>query len=205
MKRLIDLQTPEDFSEFSEILSKISDSNIVGTLKQVAARPDGLYNYTDLQQAVADSKVVVQIDNGYLYVTVQNLRRVDVRKLKTMWNTVLTRGTQQFRKGLANDYIMVIDIIKDELQKGFVYCITAAQPTFVSGDGDNDLMFAFSLENARCSKDEVSQYDVEYEAALREESGNEVYNFNDDVDDDNNNSEDTFDENSDIIDNSSFI
>lgn len=204
MKRLIDIESPEELNEFSEILSKISNSNIVGTLKQVLARPDGLYNYTDLQQAVSDSKVLVQIANGYLYITVQNLRRVDVRKLKTMWNTVLARGTQQFRKGQANDYIMVVDIVKDELQKGFVYCITAAQPIFVSGDGDNDLVFVFPLENARCSKDEVSIYDVDYEVALREESGNDVYNFNEDTDDDEG-SEDTFDENSDIIDNSKYI
>lgn len=206
MKKLIELETDKDFEEFQEILSKVRDGHVVGTLKQVVTKPDGSYNYVDIQQNVAESKAILQINGNYFYVTIQNLRRVDVRKIQTMWNMVLQRGTGRFVKGEANDYVMTVDVVRDELEKGFVYCITAVQPIFVSGDGSNDLTIVFELGNVRCAKDEVSLYDVEYEAAIREESGNEVYKtstYEDDFADEN--EDDSFDENEDIVSNDGYM
>lgn len=205
MKKLIELETDKDFEEFQEILSKVHEGHVLGTLKQVVAKPDGSYNYVDLQQNVAESKPILQVNGNYFYITIQNLRRVDARKIQTMWNMVLQRGTGRFAKGEANDYVLTVDVIRNELQKGFVYCISAVQPIFVSGDGSNDLTLAFELTNVRCAKDEVSQYDVDYEAALREESGNEVYKistYEDDFAD--NGEEERFDENDDIVSNDEY-
>lgn len=205
MKKLVELETDRDFEEFQEILAKVREGHVVGTLRQVAAAPNGGYNYVDLQQNVVESNAVLRINGNYFYVTIQNIRRVDVRKLQTMWNMVLQRGTKQFSKGEANDYLLTVDILRDELHKGFVYCVSAVQPILASGEGDNDLTLVFELGNVRCSKDEISQYDVDYEAALREESGNEVYKFHTYEDDFTDDKEDAFSENDDIVNNDEYI
>lgn len=41
-------------------------------------------------------------------------------------------------------------------------------------------MFVFSMNNVRCAKEEASIYDLDYEVALREESGSDVYQFDTD-------------------------
>lgn len=186
MKKLTELETDKDFEEFGEILSKVSNGNIIGTLRQVVTKPDGSgYNYVDVQQAVSQSKTLVQVNENYLYITVQNVRSDDVRKIQTMWNMVLQRGTQCFVKGKANDYMLTVDLVRNELEtEGRVYCISAIQPVFMSSEGNRDLTVVFAFDNVRCAKDEVSMYDVEYEAAIREESGNDVYKISDSDDED---------------------
>lgn len=175
MKKLTELATDADFEELEEILSKVSNSNIVGTLRQ-AVEHNGEYNFVDIEQAVSESKTVISINEGFIYFAVQNVQNESVRRIQSMWDIVLQRGTGRFVKGEANDYVLTVDLVCNELEgKGLVYCISAIQPVFVSSDNTRTLMLAFPLENARCAKDEVSLYDVEYEAALREESGNEVY------------------------------
>lgn len=201
MLRLTELKTDQDFEMFSEILDKIRDANIVATIKQVLVRQDGTFNYMDVRQTVSEAKASVQVNNGYLYVVAQNVRKLDVRRLKDMWSTVVARGTSQFTKGQPNDYCLTIDITKDELQQGYVYCLTGVQPIFVSSDGDNDLTFVFSFDNVRCAKDEVSPYDVDYEVALREQAQDSAYQYDDDEDED----DTTFDENDELLNNDDLL
>lgn len=177
MKRLIDLETDEEFSELSEIISEVCNGSIVATMRQAVKKPDGTYNYIDLQQGVTDAKSILQINGEYFYITIQDIRRTDVRKIMTMWNTVLQRGTNCYMKGEANDYLLTIDVVHNDQKKSLVYIVSAIQPVFVSGESDRDLMLVFSISDIRCSKDEVSMYDIEYEEALREESGDDVYKF----------------------------
>lgn len=199
MRKLTELETEEDFAELEEILSKVRSGNIIGTIRQ-AIKHDDEYSYIDIEQAVSESEPIVYINEEFLYITVQNVRSEQVRKIRTMWDMVLQRGTQRFVKGEANDYLLTIDLVRNELEgKGLVYCISAVQPVFVSNENNRTLMFAFPINSVRCSKDEISIYDVEYEAALREESGNDLYNmdiYNDEEDEENS---ETYEENKDII------
>lgn len=206
-KRLVELETKDDFAELTEILSKVHNAHAVGTIKQAAIDKNGEYSYIDLQQDVAESKTIFQINGDYFYITIQNLRRTDVKKMKTHWNTVLQRGTQQFKKGKENDYIFTIDVIQNELQVGFVYGISAAQPIFVSSDGDTDLVFVFPMENVMCSKSELSMYDIEYEESVREDSQNDVYNFKGEQEEEEKEEEfdETLDEAKEIISNDKYI
>lgn len=204
MRRLVDIETKEEFAELSEILAKVRNAHAVGTIKQAALKENGEYSYIDLQQDVTETRTILQIEGSYFYVTIENIRRNSVRKMKTMWNTVLQRGTQQFEKGKANDYLFTIDIVHNELEKGLVYSVSAVQPIFVSSDGDTDLKFVFPLDCARCSKDEVSMYDIEYEEAIREESGNDVYNFKNEDEDDEESNEESAEESEDFISNDKY-
>lgn len=199
MKRLTELETKEDFAELEEILSKVRSGNIIGTMRQAVKHNDE-YSYVDIEQAVSESEAIVYINEGFLYVVVQNVRNEQVRKIRTMWNMVLQRGTQRFVSGEANDYLLTIDLVCNELEgKGLVYCISAVQPVFVSSESNRALTLVFPINSVRCAKDEISLYDVEYEAALREESGNDVYNMDKYVGDEDDEGSDTYEENNDII------
>ena len=170
MRKLTELSTDSDFEEFSTILSKLHDSHAVITMKQAVQRKDGEYNYVDLQQTVTENRTTVQINGQFVFITLHNSRRPSSQKARTMWNTVLQRGTNQFKKGEANDYIFVLDMCRSELDKGTAYCLSAFQPIFMSGEGDSDLSFVFSLESVACGIESVSMYDIEYELENEEES-----------------------------------
>lgn len=180
MKRLIDLETDSEFQEFKEILSKVRAGNIIGTMKQAVSKGNGEYNYVDLQQIVGKATCIFQANGDYFYATVQGAGRATIDRLQSMWNTVLQRGTNRFLENQANDYIFTIDFAKDESEKGFFYCLSAVQPIFMSKAGNNSIMFVFSMNNVRCAKEEASIYDLDYEVALREESGSDVYQFDTD-------------------------
>lgn len=170
MRKLTELETDKDFEEFSLILSKLHDSHAVITMKQAVQRKDGEYNYVDLQQTVAENQTLVQINGQYMFITLRNARRKSSQKARVMWNTVLQRGTNQFKKGEANDYILVVDMCRSELEKGVAYCLSGFQPIFMSSEGDNDLTFVFTIGSAACGIEEVSMYDIEYELENEEES-----------------------------------
>lgn len=177
MKRLIDLETDSEFQELKEVLEKVRSGNILGTMKQAVATPDGNYSYIDLQQIVGTANCLFQMNGDYFYITAQHVGRATVGRMKSMWNTVLQRGTQKFQNGEANDYIFAIDVAKDESEHGYFYCISAAQPIFMTKESSDSITFVFSMNNVRCVKEEASIYDVEYDVALREEADSDVYQF----------------------------
>lgn len=176
MKKLVDFETQDDFLDFAKIIKKVANGDMVATIKQVAKNGD-TYNFFDVQQVVAQTKNSVQINGDFVYFVANDLMRTDVRKLKTLWNTVLQKGTQCFAKGEENSYLFQIDILKNEIEKGFVFSITGVQPIFVSGDGDKDLTFVFNINDVRCSEDAITMYDVEYEQLMRDASEDEVHRF----------------------------
>ncbi len=180
MKRLVDLQTDAEFAELSQILERVRHGDLVATLKQVVKKPNGEYGYIDLQkQAVNGINTILQSNDKWFYVTVQNVNDVNVRRLQSMWQTVLQRGTQQNKSGAANDYLMVLDVvrtdIKDGADEGFIYGITALQPVFGHADGRSNLMFCFEMGDVSCSKEAFNTAEIEFEISEREASGDVPY------------------------------
>lgn len=190
MKRLIDLSSNEDFAELSQILERLRHGDVVATLKQVMKKPDGSYAYADLQKMVVDkANPLLQMNGKWFYLTMQSINDQNTRKMHSMWNTVLQKGTQQAKAGKTNDYMMVIDVVRSDLEEGmarsFVYCITAIQPVICSPDGKGNLSFVFEIEDITCAKDPITAEELEFE--LSEET--EEPFFGDDDDDDDNSQE----------------
>lgn len=186
MKRLIDLQTNEDFAELTQILERLRHSDVVASLKQVMKKPDGTYAYVDLQKMVVETaNPLLQMNGKWFYLTMQSVNDNNTRKMHSMWNTVLQKGTQQNKAGKPNDYMMVIDIVRSDLEdgqsSGYVYCITGIQPVFCSPDGKGNLMFVFEIEDITCSKDAISAAELEFE--LSEEQDDSIFGLEDDEDD----------------------
>lgn len=210
LKRLIDFNTQEDFDMYKEVLDKISNGgNIVVTLKQASENPDGSYKYVDVRQVVSDVTPLIQMNDTFFYVTARDMRKLESRKIAQLWELYLQRGTKNFTEGKPNDYLLVIDIAKNELSEGHIYCLSAVAPAFAGMDVSHNFTFLFSVDDVRCTKDNISIYDVEYEASLREESGDEVHKFNSYEDEElgditDKDLEDEFDENDGFVDTSEF-
>lgn len=177
MIKLIDLTTDEDFEMYREVISKISNGNIVATLKQAIPHPDGGYTHVDIEQYVAVQKSIVQINGEFVYVTVRDMETPDCKKIKSMFNVMLQHGTQQFERGAANDYVLTIEVACNELHIGYTYILSCIQPIFISGDGDEDLTLVFLVGNVLVGKEAVSIYDVEYEMDMREAREDNVHKF----------------------------
>lgn len=177
MIRLVDIATDEDKALYREVLEKIKDGHVVGTLKQAIANPNGGYNYADLQQEVTRQQSIIQINGKYVYFTLMNLMKSEALKFHSIQRIVLGRGTHKFEKGEPNDYIYAVDLILNELELGWVYMLTGLQPIFMSSETEKDLTFVFDIEDVRCMKEPVTIYDVEYEQSIRDEMGDEVHKF----------------------------
>lgn len=193
MKQLIELSTDRDFEEFAEVLEKVRDSHAVGNLKQVVVNGEEC-NYTDLQRVVAETKVMFQINGDFCYVTLSTASRNDVQQIRNFWNTVLQRGTQRFKKGEVNDYLLTIDICRNELNDRTSYLVSCVQPVFVTSESERDLMLVFPLENVYFTKAEVDIYDLEYEMSTMDDS-----NINYGEYDDEEESEEEYNENDDFL------
>lgn len=185
MKRLIDLSSNEDFAELSQILERLRHGDVVATLKQVMKKPDGSYAYVDLQKMVVEkANPLLQMNGKWFYLTMQSINDNNTRKMHSMWNTVLQKGTQQSKAGKPNDYMMVIDVVRSDLEdgqaKGFVYCITAIQPVICSPDGKGNLAFVFEIEDITCAKDTITAEELEFELS---EEVEEPFFVSDDDDD----------------------
>ncbi len=183
MKRILELETDEEYAEFGEVLDKVNKGNMVCTLKQAIYSPKtDSYEYVDLRQIVTKSKVFAQVNSDYFYATVSDMRKTETYAVKELFNIVIQHGTQKYKKAEANDYLLVINIgnSNDLSSTGYIYTITGLQPIFVSGDGDRDLTLVFDLEKVYYSKDKVDIYEVEYNVAERREKGDDAYNPVDD-------------------------
>ena len=209
MIKLIDLTTDEDFEMYREVISKISNGNIVATLKQAIPHPDGGYTHVDIEQYVAVQKSIIQINGEFVYVTVRDMETPDCKKIKSMFNVMLQHGTQQFEKGAANDYVLTIEVACNELHIGYTYILSCIQPIFISGDGDEDLTLVFLIGNVLVGKEAVSIYDVEYEMDMREAREDNVHKFDFGDEDDTSTDEDDdnlliSDDGSDFVDTSDY-
>lgn len=205
--KLTDLKTDEEFDMFKEVLSRISAlGNTIVTLRQVSQNPDGSYKSIDLQQIGTETRALFRIDNTHCFVSIRG--DSNSKKIQSLWETVLQRGTSRFKKGQMNDYVLTIDIVAKEKNEdrtsSYDYILSCISPVFGGLDGNNAYTYVFDIEDVRCAKVRVDYQAIDYEIAIREESGDEVHNFDNSIDDsigDIIDEDEEFDENDDILSN----
>lgn len=171
MKRLTDLQGDADFAELDEILYKIKHGQINATLKQGSQKEDGTYVYVDVQKVSSDANPLLQINNNYVYVIIRNGRMESVKRIKSLWDILLQRGTQRSLQGLPNDYVLILDCLNFNDKTEWYYGITCVQPIIVSMDADGSITLCFDIADVNVTKEKVSIYDVNEEIAYRESIG----------------------------------
>lgn len=178
MKALIQLETDKEFSTFAEILRKIVENGkIVACIKQYIEDEDGYQQEeATIQRVVLEQGATVQVEGKLVYVTIQGLRKENVRKVQALWKTVVARGQSQFLKKQANDYYLTLDCVAIDEDAGFSYGFFGLHtPPFASSDGDDDLCFAFDLADCAVDKSHYNAHDAEYYAMVdAEENGSDL-------------------------------
>ena len=169
MTNLKDADTQAVFDVLKEVLNKCQKSDCVSTLKKFLQRSDGNLNKMDLQQKVLNSiSATIYINNNLIYVTLNTDSAADLKGVKAMWKTMLQRGTECTLNGEANDYALVIDLIRQELENNTVYTLSFIQPVFISLENDS-IMLVFESDNMFFGKEALTLDEIEYTEAIERE------------------------------------
>lgn len=178
MKKLVelDMDNERDRTALSTVLEKLSSAHLIVNLVQVVEK-NGEYEHNTLQTAVAQTPCHAQIalESGLAYITARNLKNTNVQKIKTLYETVLDRGTKRLLECQANDYYLEGQCVTIDKRKGKSYMYGfETTPLFASSDGDEDLKFAYPLTEGYISIDKYSEKDADYEAMKLLEKGKTV-------------------------------
>lgn len=167
MIRLVELKTDEDFNELSLTLEKLRHSDMVVTLKQSLASSDGTYAFTDIQKdVIEDANPLIQINGKWVYMTVQGIFRDNARKVQSMFSTFVQRGTLKAKNGGNNDYVMMVDVVRADINDGsgagLVYCISAIAPVIGSTDSKGNYTLVFEVSDVCIDKEVTTIEEIEF-------------------------------------------
>lgn len=207
MLSAVNANTKEQLAELSECLKKTKSCEVVATLKQFAESANGKVQSVDIQTVTAVSKNLINVNDGLVYAELSEREGSlnDLKKIRSMWQAVLNRGTTCFMRGEANDYGIAIDLICSELENGKVYCVSFFNPSFMAGE-DRGISFATPIEQFMFGIEELSLSEIEYEEELRAESGyGSTYTDMDEEESGDTEDDDTFASRDDIISNEDLI
>lgn len=154
--------------ELEECLTNCRHSKCLATVKQVMTTTDGNTSLTNISETQFDVVASVNINNNKFYIRIETNEPVEIKKVLAYRDTVNERGTQKFLQGQSNDYIHVIDLIKEKEQENLVYIMSFVSPLFMSIE-DGGLYAVYDFDNMHFSKDEVDFVDVLNEIEYAEE------------------------------------
>lgn len=210
MMCMTDLSNMEQVETLREVIRKCTDCSCVATLKQYVKRPDGSFNSVDLSNVPCDVNAEINVDNETVYIYIKTLERIQLMQLKNMWETKVKRGTQRFMTGQTeddrlNDYVMVIDLIKDEFENSLIYQLSVPEVKFVSFDEGRDdrMVFMLHISDMYFGVGEMTLQEAEYELQVKEAEEN-GYGYVDPDLEDEEDEEDNFDDNDDFIGNNDY-
>lgn len=180
MLSAVNANTDEQLAELSECLKKTKDCEIVATLRQFAESTNGDVHEVEVQQITTVSKNVINVNGDMVYVELseKNGSLNDLKKIRTMWQAVLNRGTVRFLQGNANDYGITIDLICSELENSRAYVISLFNPTFMAGE-DHGISLALSLDSFAFGVERVTLSEIEYEEEQRAAREAQEYTYTD--------------------------
>lgn len=206
---MTDLSNMEQVETLREVIRKCTDCACTATLKQYVRRPDGSFNSVDLSDVTCEVNAEINVDNVTVYIYIKTLERIQLMQLKNMWETKVKRGTQRFMQGKTeddrlNDYVMVIDLVKDEFENSLIYQLSVPDIKFVSFDEGRDdrMVFMLNISEMYFGVGEMTLQEAEYELQVKEaEEGGYGYVDPDLEDEDD---EETFDDNDEFIGNDDY-
>lgn len=126
MLRIIEANETEELSELRTVLQKTQLCDAVATLKQFLTLRDGTMNNVEVKQETTPVETTVFLDDNLVRVTLKATidKSKDILRLRSMWDIALQRGTQKALEGKPNDYAVVLDLVKPELEDSRVYVLS---------------------------------------------------------------------------------
>lgn len=162
MRSIEEAATQEMLDELSEVLDKCKSCDCLATLKKFIPRSDGELNHVDSEQSLCEYvQSLVYLNNGYVYVSLKSGSTAELNRIKSLWEITLQRGTQKTLENQDNDYALVIDLIKQELESSLVYTLSFIQPVFMAFE-DGSLFMVFETDNMFFGKETVTLAEIEY-------------------------------------------
>ncbi len=165
MINMMEAHSQEALKELNLVLEKCRNCTCLVTLRQSIRRPDGEYNFLDLQNTAFDVKCTVNANEDFLYLTLKTNETAELKRLKSLWETMLNRGKSSLLAGKPNDYLLSIDCIHQELERGIVYILAFEQPVFLS-DENASMLLVFKMNKLTYGKEAISLEEIEYEEAV---------------------------------------
>ena len=173
----LEAQQQKELKAFDQVLHKTSVGKKVFVLKQggkVGEDEYGndIYDGKDLEVCTTDSPSIIGIDGTMLVLSIQNLKRKDVKAIQNLWKTVYQRGKARALEGKPNDYYLTLDIVTIEEHRKLQFTFGCYKtPLFCSSDGDEDLKLMYFTEECFIDISPFNKAEAEYQAAKMMEEG----------------------------------
>jgi hypothetical protein len=197
--------------ELNECLDKCKKCSAYITLKQVTASINGDIGYTDVSEMTVDVEALPNIYNGVIFlrlITTGNDSEIELKKIYSLWETLLERSTELARQNRKNDYIMTVDLVNlegEDTVEATAYTMSYRMPTRIYPEYPEygSLMLEFNSENMRFEKANIDMVEVNDELDYTEEVNKQ--NARQESRNDEPLGEDAPDESSEFIGNSSYL
>lgn len=198
MSLFTELETDLEIMEFSECIDQCVSCDVLVTLRQKVETANDLddVKVVTLQTQTFESTNEVEIpNNGFVYLRIRAFAE-EYKKLYSLWDTVQKRGTTRYRQGYDNDYILCVDLIKEDEKNNKAYRLTFIAPIFIGKENglyadDNTLILVFRGDACESQVEDVD-YVAVYDA---EQYANELARQRVDEESDEEDNEDFFDPN----------
>lgn len=149
--------------ELSEVVEQCQESDCIVTLKRFLQKPDGTLNQMDIQQKVIEGIKCKCYLNKYMTVVISKPHnKAELTSIKSIFQIFMQRVTQNNLKGEPNDYALVIDFVKQELQHNKVYTLSLIDPIFLSMENE-DCTLVYEMQDMHFGIEEVTLDEIEYQ------------------------------------------
>lgn len=171
MKSVSQIRSKEELEELKEVLSKVASGDVVVSLKRVVTTVSGKTSKFDEQTATiegARTLININADEGLLYIHIKAPEKASLKRVVFWFDTVLSRATECFKQSKPLDLFLVLDVVRQQLEKSVVYDFSINSPVFIWLD-DDTLRLAVPIGKAYFEKADVTIEQVEYAMELLEE------------------------------------
>lgn len=196
MKKAIDIDET-DLTDFESCLNKCSSCDCLVTLKKFIQVPNGEFNQLEIDKHIIPTKNSIKINNNYIYLTLNPVQDfIYLKKIKSLWEQYLDRGTENFMQNKGNDFAFLLDLVTQDIENHLAYVLSFINPIFMAFD-DETLEIAFTMD---CMRYEIAEIDyaylqgeIDYEVELEKDTDNYKNNNDNDYEEDVISNEEWFD------------
>ena len=106
-------------------------------------------------------------------IVIKARNTAELMGIKALFKIFLERATQNALKGEPNDYAMITDFVKQELQHNKVYTLSLIDPIFISMEND-DCTLVYDMKDIHFGIEEVTLDEIEYQEEVDKDRINDI-------------------------------
>lgn len=167
------MKEQELLKELGEVIEQCQTSDCIITLKRFLQKADGTLNQMDIQQKVIEGVQCKCYLNKYMTIVIKARNTAELMGIKALFKIFLERATQNALKGEPNDYAMITDFVKQELQHNKVYTLSLIDPIFISMEND-DCTLVYDMKDIHFGIEEVTLDEIEYQEEVDKDRINDI-------------------------------